>query len=33
MIALELNEHMTLIPDPCNPEIKVPTSRKAKEFF
>lgn len=33
MIALELDEHMILIPDPCNPEMKVPTSRKVKEFF
>lgn len=33
MIALELDEHMSLIPDPCNPEMKVHTSRKVKEFF
>lgn len=33
MIALELDENMALIPDPCNPEMKVHTSRKVKEFF
>lgn len=33
MIALELDEHMALIPEPYNPEMKAHTSRKVIFFY